>query len=62
MSCTSYALNTWSGTDLASVVVAVGDQMSDLRVGDEVFGTASAPRARDRAGAFAELIVAVAST
>jgi len=41
------------GHDFAGVVDAVGDDVSDYRVGDEVFGTASIKTA----GAFADVIV-----
>ncbi|MFZ0388635.1 MAG: NAD(P)-dependent alcohol dehydrogenase, partial [Solirubrobacteraceae bacterium] len=41
------------GRDFAGIVDAVGDGVSDYRIGDEVFGTASIKAA----GAFADLVV-----
>src|SRR5215472_15469420 len=44
---------TVRGSDIAGVVKAVGQQITDLAPGDEVFGTT-----RPRAGAFAQYAVA----
>ncbi len=49
------------GTDFAGIVEAVGADVSDLKPGDEVFGSASGNTASNRAGTFAEYAVAPAS-
>ena len=49
------------GTDVAGVVEAVGNNVTDLRPGDEVFGSSWADTLTNRAGAFAEFTVAPAS-
>ena len=49
------------GTDVAGVVVAVGERVDELRVGDEVVGSTSANNVREQAGTFAELTVVPAA-
>ncbi len=49
------------GTDVAGVVEAVGNNVTDLQPGDEVFGSSWADTLANRAGAFAEFTVAPAS-
>jgi NADPH:quinone reductase-like Zn-dependent oxidoreductase len=49
------------GTDVAGVVEATGSQVTDLRPGDEVFGSLWGSTARTHAGAFAEYTVAPGS-
>jgi NADPH:quinone reductase-like Zn-dependent oxidoreductase len=49
------------GSDFAGVVQAVGPQVTDLRAGDEVFGSQWGSADRNVAGTFAEYTVAPAS-
>ena len=49
------------GTDVAGVVEATGSQVTDLRPGDEVFGSLWGSTARTHGGAFAEYTVAPGS-
>ncbi|WP_204249122.1 NAD(P)-dependent alcohol dehydrogenase [Nocardia arizonensis] len=49
------------GTDIAGVVAAVGDKVTDLAPGDEVFGSAWQNTVSTPAGTFAEYTVAPAS-
>jgi len=49
------------GSDVAGVVEAVGPQVTDLRPGDEVFGSLWGSTARTRPGTFAEYAVAPGS-
>lgn len=49
------------GTDVAGIVVAVGDEVGDFSIGDEVFGSTSAPSPRNQAGTFAEFTVVPAT-
>jgi NADPH:quinone reductase-like Zn-dependent oxidoreductase len=49
------------GSDVAGVVEAVGPQVTDLRPGDEVFGSLWGAAARARPGAFAQYAVAPGS-
>jgi NADPH:quinone reductase-like Zn-dependent oxidoreductase len=49
------------GSDVAGVVVAVGDEVTDLRPGDEVFGSVWNGRAVQASGTFAEFAVAPAN-
>ena len=49
------------GSDVAGVVEAVGSQVTDLRPGDEVFGSLWGSTARTRPGTFAEYAVAPGS-
>lgn len=49
------------GTDLAGIVAAVGENVTDLRPGDEVFGSAWAKKSKRRAGTFAEFTVTPAT-
>jgi NADPH:quinone reductase-like Zn-dependent oxidoreductase len=49
------------GTDVAGVVEAVGENVTDLRPGDEVFGSSWDNGSTAQAGTFAELTVAPAS-
>jgi NADPH:quinone reductase-like Zn-dependent oxidoreductase len=49
------------GSDVAGVVEAAGPQVTDLRPGDEVFGSLWGAAARTRPGTFAEYAVAPAS-
>lgn len=49
------------GTDVAGIVEAVGANVTDLEVGDEVFGSAWANSISTRAGTFAQYSVAPAS-
>ena len=49
------------GTDIAGVVEAVGENVTDLQPGDEVFGSSWADTLATRASTFAEFTVAPAS-
>jgi NADPH:quinone reductase-like Zn-dependent oxidoreductase len=49
------------GSDVAGVVEAAGPQVTDLRPGDEVFGSLWGAATRTRSGAFAEYAVAPGS-
>ncbi|MGN6680939.1 MAG: NAD(P)-dependent alcohol dehydrogenase [Streptosporangiaceae bacterium] len=49
------------GSDVAGVVEAVGQQVTDFRPGDEVFGSVWGRTARTKLGTFAEYAVAPAS-
>ena len=49
------------GTDVAGVVVAVGDCVAGFETGDEVFGSTSVPKVRKQAGTFSELTVVPAA-
>lgn len=49
------------GTDVAGVVEGFGDAVTDLRPGDEVFGSAWVDNLAIQAGTFAELTIAPAS-
>jgi NADPH:quinone reductase-like Zn-dependent oxidoreductase len=49
------------GTDIAGVVEAVGENVTDLQSGDEVFGSSWADTLANRTGTFAEYTVAPAS-
>ena len=49
------------GTDVAGVVQAVGENVTDLQPGDDVFGSSWADTLANRAGAFAEFTIAPAS-
>lgn len=53
--------NPIRGSDVSGVVEAVGKDVNDLRLGDEVFGSLWANTAITRAGTFAQFTVAPAS-
>ncbi len=49
------------GTDVAGTVVAIGDRVGGFDIGDEVYGSTSAPNPRQQAGTFAEYTVVPAT-